>query len=226
MTAPHLLPTTPAQRERVGRIVDAANRTLINGGEAALQMKDLAAQADVSLATLYRYFPSKDVLLVALGRARYEAAVRRLANERPLENGTPGTRAADVLLREFRVAEREPAVAAALTRVSTQDAPELRESLKAIARLHEQMIEIAAAGPGGELAPEVRQMIPLLVATFGSAARAWLGGTKSAEQARLEISLACQLLDLPLEQLRISAAAAQVSLRRAPRTRPRRVPAT
>lgn len=38
---------------------------------AALQMKDLAQRADVSLATLYRYFPAKDHVLLP-ARARFE----------------------------------------------------------------------------------------------------------------------------------------------------------
>ena len=39
--------------------MDLASR----GGYDAVQMRDVAARADVALGTLYRYFPSKDLLL-------------------------------------------------------------------------------------------------------------------------------------------------------------------
>lgn len=53
------------------------------GGEDMLQMKELAQRAGVSLATLYRYFPSKDHVLLAIALGRYENALRRVAGEPP-----------------------------------------------------------------------------------------------------------------------------------------------
>ena len=35
-------------------------------------MKELSQRADVSLATLYRYFPAKDHVLLAITLSRYE----------------------------------------------------------------------------------------------------------------------------------------------------------
>ena len=45
------------------------------GGEDALQMKELSQRADVSVATLYRYFPAKDHVLLG----DHAAPVRRCA---------------------------------------------------------------------------------------------------------------------------------------------------
>jgi len=39
---------------------------LAAGGEDALQMKDLSQRAGVSVASLYRYFPAKDHVLLAI----------------------------------------------------------------------------------------------------------------------------------------------------------------
>ena len=36
-----------------------------DGGYDAVQMRDVAASAEVALGTIYRYFPSKDALLAA-----------------------------------------------------------------------------------------------------------------------------------------------------------------
>jgi AcrR family transcriptional regulator len=52
------VPSTPAQHGRRDRILETATAMLSAGGEDALQMKELSQRADVSLATLYRYFPA------------------------------------------------------------------------------------------------------------------------------------------------------------------------
>ena len=54
------------QRERHDRIVRAAIALLEHGGEYdAIQMRDIAQEAGVALATVYRYFTSKEHLYAA-----------------------------------------------------------------------------------------------------------------------------------------------------------------
>jgi AcrR family transcriptional regulator len=53
------------QRARRDRIVQAAIRLLETGEYDAIQMRDVAAAADVALATVYRYFSSKEHLYAA-----------------------------------------------------------------------------------------------------------------------------------------------------------------
>ena len=64
------VPETPGQRARYDRVIAAATEVLIAGGQEAVQMKDLAQRAGVSLATLYRYFPAKDYVLLAVTLSR------------------------------------------------------------------------------------------------------------------------------------------------------------
>ena len=64
------VPDTPAQQARYDRVIAVATDVLSAGGLEAVQMKDLAQRAGVSLATLYRYFPSKDYLLLAVALAK------------------------------------------------------------------------------------------------------------------------------------------------------------
>lgn len=52
-----------SQATRRRRILDEAHRLLAERGGANLQMRELAERADVALATAYRYFGSKDLLL-------------------------------------------------------------------------------------------------------------------------------------------------------------------
>ena len=49
------------------RILDATGVVLARHGPRSLQFTDIARQANVSRPTLYKYFPSKDVLLAAYG---------------------------------------------------------------------------------------------------------------------------------------------------------------
>ena len=63
-------PLTPVQRERRRRIIDAAMELAAEGGYDAVQMREVAARAEVALGTLYRYFASKERLLVARWMSR------------------------------------------------------------------------------------------------------------------------------------------------------------
>src|SRR5664280_553883 len=56
---------TRAQQARRQRVVDAAMSLALDGGYEAVQMRDVAARADVAMGTVYRYFTSKDHLLAA-----------------------------------------------------------------------------------------------------------------------------------------------------------------
>ena len=58
-------PQTLEQRDRRQRVIDAAFELGAERGYDAVQMRDVAATANVALATIYRYFSSKDHLLAA-----------------------------------------------------------------------------------------------------------------------------------------------------------------
>lgn len=65
-------PHTPEQRERVERIIRAAARQGAVKELEHVQMTDVAGDAGVAIATLYRYFPSKSILFTAVMRHRVE----------------------------------------------------------------------------------------------------------------------------------------------------------
>src|ERR1700734_2094700 len=58
-------PLPRAQQARRQRVIDAAMALGLEGGYEAVQMRDVAARADVAMGTVYRYFTSKDHLLAA-----------------------------------------------------------------------------------------------------------------------------------------------------------------
>ena len=60
---PETLTAEPGGAPR--RVLDAALDLAAEGGYDAVQMRDVAARAQVALGTIYRYFASKDHLLAA-----------------------------------------------------------------------------------------------------------------------------------------------------------------
>ena len=80
-------PTSPDQKERYQRILRAAARHGAAKGLERMQMLDVARDAGVAIATLYRYFPSKTHLFTALMRAQVEQlgeiSVESLPGEAP-----------------------------------------------------------------------------------------------------------------------------------------------
>lgn len=186
------VPSTPAQHDRYQRMLQVATAMLAGGGEDALQMKDLAERAVVSLATLYRYFPSKDHLLLAISRARYENALRRVRNE-----GPPGTTLQERItrhyLREFRAEQRDQRLTAALTRVLTDTRPEYAPIIRQILDVHMAVIEYVATA-GAPVNDDLRRRLRIADDVFGAATRRWLAGVSSAAEARFEIRVGCYLL--------------------------------
>jgi TetR/AcrR family transcriptional regulator, cholesterol catabolism regulator len=189
------VPSTSAQRARYERMLHAAAATLSLGGEDALQMKELARRADVSLATLYRYFPSKDHILLAICRSRFENALRQVAAE-PLHGATVQDRVTNHLLREFRAQQREQKLTDALTRVLADTRPDYGPIIRPVQRLHLTILRQVAVR-GRPLSDEECRRLRIVNDVFGFSTRRWLAGVSSAAEARFEIRMACYLLSGP-----------------------------
>src|ERR1700748_1035961 len=174
-------PSTPAQHDRYQRMLQAATAMLASGGEDALQMKELAERAVVSLATLYRYFPSKDHLLLAISHSRYENAFRRVSSE-PARGATVQERVTNHLLREFRAEQRDQQLTAALTRVLSDTRPEYAPVIIETQLLYLRVLEHVATG-GGPVDDNLRRRLRIVTDVFGAATGRSLAGGSSAPGA-------------------------------------------
>jgi AcrR family transcriptional regulator len=76
--SPRKAPRQERSRRTVERILDAAARIFHEQGYAGATTNDIADEADVSVGSLYQYFPNKDALLVALTKRHIEAATAGL----------------------------------------------------------------------------------------------------------------------------------------------------
>ncbi len=104
---------TPVQRERRQRIVAAAVALAAEGGYDAVQMREVAARADVALGTLYRYFASKEHLLVS-ALAEHVIGLRGRLAEKPPRGSGDAERVMDVIRRSTRALQRQPNVISAM----------------------------------------------------------------------------------------------------------------
>jgi TetR/AcrR family transcriptional regulator, cholesterol catabolism regulator len=103
------------QHQRRKRIIQAAAALASRGGVEAMQMRTVAERAGVALGTLYRYFPSKMDLVVAVVGEELDLLEGSLERRPPRSAAAP-RRAVEVLMRATRGLMREPELADALIR--------------------------------------------------------------------------------------------------------------
>jgi len=78
-TPPAAGPRARRRQKNLARILDGAMEAIVAGGFDALSMNKLAAALDYTPGALYRYFPSKDALVLALVAAVIDEIGRDLA---------------------------------------------------------------------------------------------------------------------------------------------------
>ncbi|MGH7287882.1 MAG: TetR/AcrR family transcriptional regulator, partial [Myxococcota bacterium] len=104
-----------SQLRRIRRVVDAAVELAERGGFDAVKLRDVAEASGVALGTLYKYFRSKEeILLFAVNEdmERLEAVMV----ERPPRGDTPTERLSEFFARATRGFVRRPAYAHAVLR--------------------------------------------------------------------------------------------------------------
>lgn len=105
-------PTSREQKERYARILRAAARHGAAKGLERVQMHDIAKDAGVAIATLYRYFPSKTHLFTALMRSQVERLAAMTMERVPDESPAEGI--ARMLVRAGRELLKRPLLAHAM----------------------------------------------------------------------------------------------------------------
>lgn len=117
---------TRSQAARRGRVIDAAIELAAEGGYDAVQMRDVAARAQVALGTIYRYFSSKDQLLAA-ALVQWAAEMEVRLVQRPARGSTTADRVVEVLRRASRALEENPLLTSALVTAIASPDPAVRE---------------------------------------------------------------------------------------------------
>ena len=191
-------PLTRAQQARRQRVIDAAMALGLDGGYDAVQMRDVAAQADVAMGTVYRYFTSKDHLLAATLVYWIEQLAVRI-EQHPPQGDQPADRVLDVLDRALRAMGRQPRlVAAVFTSLSSPD-PAAVGCQQQITLLMEGII----AGARGEPAvPDMSERARMIGHVWYSALVGWINGWSTMARVHDELAVSVRLL-LPATVARV-----------------------
>ena len=93
-------------------LLKAAARTLEKGGPAAISLRDLARNAEVSHSAPYRHFPDRDALLAALAEEGFALLARELAGKPWREQAVSYVRFALANPERFKLMFMQPMPAA------------------------------------------------------------------------------------------------------------------
>ena len=186
---------TEKQSARRSRVLAAAMDLAEEGGYDAVQMRDVAARAEVALGTVYRYFESKDQLLAAVWSS-WNGELERRIHGRPLEGTTRAERVIDFLRRATRPLERRPLLAAALVQSVASSEPGAAEYQREVASWMTRIVFDAMDG----LDPDDAQAIRVVLGhVWYSVLLAWVKGRTEADEMHEVLASTCHLLLDPRE---------------------------
>jgi AcrR family transcriptional regulator len=131
---------------RARRIVDTAIELAEKGGFEAVRLRDVAAEADVALGTLYRYFRSKEDMLIAALNSEVESLEARI-QARPMSGHTPLERVDAFFRAATKGLMRRPRLARAILRAAASGDHELAEK---VAAFHSRMSAMILAAMHGQ----------------------------------------------------------------------------
>ena len=146
---------TSGQLARRAKIIEAVIDLIADVGADAVQMRDVAQRSGVALATVYRYFSSKEHLLAAALEDWQKRLTRRvLAAAGPAEQGPlPGV--LDYLQRAQRAFHRNPKMTALMLQAMTSTDPEARTAIDHMGRTNVEMFDRLLEGVAPEQIPDV-----------------------------------------------------------------------
>jgi len=181
---------TERQAARRQRVLDAAIALATEGGYEAVQMRDVAARADVALGTVYRYFSSKDHLLAAAWSAWISPMEDRFAR-RPPRGDTMVERAMDVLARATRAFERDPHLIQALITSLVSNDPHAQKHVAEVGDVIDRLLGSVLDG----IEPEERHRIVEVVGhVWYSALVQWVNGRMGIERVQDVLEMTCHVV--------------------------------
>lgn len=183
-----------SQAARRRRVLDATLALAAEGGFDAVQMRDVAAAADVALGTVYRYFSSKERLLLE-AMAEQQADLRAYLERHPAEGPTAADRVAAVLRRANRALHRHPDVTAAMVRSMGSAQPENADIVRRVTEIMTAVITGAMQG-GERRAPTGRELrvARILMQVWLSSLNGWVCGVDLYERVDEDLEAAARLL--------------------------------
>jgi len=186
----------PSRAERRSRIIRTALDLLSESDFDDIQMRDVAERSDVALATLYRYFPSKEQLFAAVQLEWVERLHRRVA-QRGLRGDSDLERLLDVLRRSVRSFKASPQFYRVLMMLESTKDPVARELYEVMARATADTYREAIRNTDPETA---EHLLRATLDILGAEMRAWALERRSIEEAARRIEESLEVLFTYREQ--------------------------
>ena len=178
------------QQERRQRILSTANTLLEQSEYDAIQMRDIAREAGVALATLYRYFTSKEHL--------YAAALLEWARDFPSPRRAPSAAAEDdearlrrLMRRAVRSFERYPQMIRAVTMLESSTDPNARALFEQFAALNLGTLMDALSSTDEATAAAIIEAANSVMVTR---LRSWSQGLTSIEDLHRDVARTLDLI--------------------------------
>jgi len=184
---------TPVQRQRRQRIVAAAVALAAEGGYDAVQMREVALRAEVALGTLYRYFASKEHLLVS-ALAEHVADLRGRLVERPPRGEDDAARVMDVIRRVTRALQRDPDVIAAMLKSLISSGAGVGEAVAPIGAQMTAIVVSAMRHDSPETVERDRAVAEVIQQVWLASLLFWVAGRAPARQVEEKVERAVLLL--------------------------------
>jgi AcrR family transcriptional regulator len=185
------------------RILETAIELAEKGGFDNVRLRDVAAQAEVALGTLYKRFPSKESILIDALELEAEKLEKQLS-KKPMDGEDPLERILNFFDRMSRTLFRKPNLGRAVLRALTSGDEDLTEQ---VASFHQRITNMIVASSRGSL---ITSIVPepsndeLIVAfitqqQWFAALVGWMGGLINrpmvVEQLRITLSLVLRGLE-------------------------------
>jgi TetR/AcrR family transcriptional regulator, cholesterol catabolism regulator len=181
--------------ERTLRIISVAMELAERDGYEAVRLRELAAQADVALGTVYKRFSSKEDILAAALQMQVDAMANNV-REHPIEGATPRARLDSFFATATQALSQRPKLAGAMLRTVASGVPELSEK---VTRFHGRMTEVILAVYRGEWSEdfpseEEQTLAHLLQNVWFATLVGWTGGLHDQEVVVETVNQATRLL--------------------------------
>jgi TetR/AcrR family transcriptional regulator, cholesterol catabolism regulator len=184
-------PSSAGQKARYRRILRAAARLGARDELERVQMQDVAREAGVAIATLYRYFPSKVHLFAAVMGSQ----VLRLQEEAvgPAAGQDPVSAVADLLVQIGHEMLEQPQLSLSMIQANNLAQKVPGSGSEQIDATFEQIV-MRTAGLDRDPSPDHHRRARLVIQCWFGVLMSVLNGRTSGDEADADIRRACELL--------------------------------
>jgi len=181
---------TATQRNRRAGIVGTTIELLSDREHGQIHMRDIADRSGVALATLYRYFASKELLfahaVVAWGQAFVSSAKRRAGNA-----ASDKERMQQTFRRTIKAYERWPNFYRLIAALEITEDADARQVFQTFSAQYQESLRTVLEHTDPDDAAVVAQV---LLATLGTALRKWSVGEWDTDQVYRHMDQAVDLM--------------------------------